>query len=459
MSKRSQTVPVKSGQHYTVHIAGLGSSAEGVARYQDFTVFIPGALPGEEVEVKITEVKKNYAKGVLIKVITPAAMRVAPRCAIYENCGGCQLQHAAYEAQLVLKRQIVVDAVTRIAKMPDVEIDPTIGDPVGWYYRNKMQFPVGATDGRLKIGCYAKGTHNIIDTEHCYIQHELNNTIVNEVRKILRELHIPAYDEMTGTGVVRHVLGRVGSATKEVMVVLVTATEILPQKEQIVSALQGAIPNLVSIIQNVNGKKTNVILGNKMKTLWGKDTIDDCIGEFRFKISARSFFQVNTKQAHTLYAKAVEYAGLTGAETVIDAYCGTGTVTLFLAKAAAKVYGIEIVEQAIADAKDNARYNKVDNVEFIAADAVKIMPQLYKEGIRPQVVVVDPPRAGCDTKVLETFVAMNPERIIYISCNPASLARDLGILAEHNYVAKKIQPVDMFPQTFHVECVALIERK
>lgn len=455
----SKIPPVQMGQKYTVPVVGLGSSGEGVAKYNEFTIFIPNALPAEQVEVKITQVKKNYAKGVLTNIITPSAMRTQPRCDLYESCGGCQLQHASYQSQLELKRQIVVDAVTRIAKIPDVTIYPAIGDAEGWYYRNKMQFPVGVSKGNLAIGCYAQGSHNIIDTQHCYIQHELNNVIVNKVRAILTKLHISAYDETTGSGIVRHILGRVGTATGEVMVVLVTATKELPQQARIIEELRAAIPNLVSVVHNINSKKTNVILGNITMTLWGKDTIDDCIGDFRFKISARSFFQVNTKQAHTLYSKAVEYAGLTGNETVIDAYCGTGTVTLFLAQAAAKVYGIEIVEPAIADAKDNARHNQVNNVEFIAADAVDIMPKLYKQGVRPQVVVVDPPRAGCDPKVLETFVAMNPERIVYISCNPASLARDLGLLAEHGYVTAKIQPVDMFPQTFHVECVALIERK
>jgi 23S rRNA (uracil1939-C5)-methyltransferase len=322
-----------------------------------------------------------------------------------------------------------------------------------------MQFPIGNASGEVVVGCFAQGTHDIINTDSCLIQHDFNNRIARTVREIIADLGVSTYDEHSSTGVMRHVLGRVGTATGEVMVVLVTNGRELPQQPEIISRLRQSIPKLTSIVQNVNTKRTNVILGNETKVLWGSETITDRLGEFDFNISARSFFQVNTKQAETLYAKAVEYAQLSGRETVIDAYCGTGTISLFLAKQAGKVYGIEVIDAAIRDAQRNATDNKVANVEFIVGDAVKVMPELYQAGIKPQVIVVDPPRAGCELKVLQTFAQMQPERIVYVSCNPSSLARDLAALGEMGYVTREVQPADMFPQTFHVECVALIERK
>ncbi|WP_312419285.1 23S rRNA (uracil(1939)-C(5))-methyltransferase RlmD [Anaerospora hongkongensis] len=456
---KKQIAPVTAGSRYTVEIIGLGHSGEGVGRFQDFTIFVPQALPGEVVEVQVSEVKKNYAKAKLTGVKQASAERVEPLCSVYQNCGGCQLQHLSYAGQLNAKRQQVVDAVTRIGKLADVVVHPTMGAANPWYYRNKMQFPVGKAGGKVAVGCYSQGTHAIINTENCCIQHAVNNTIADQVRRIVTEFNIPTYDERTGEGVIRHVMGRVGTATGEVMVALVTAVDKLPSQEKVIAALRQAIPGLASIVQNVNPKRGNIIMGETTRTIWGKDTITDKLGDLTFHISARSFFQVNTEQTVLLYGKAVEYAGLTGQETVIDAYCGTGTITLFLAGQAAKVYGIEIVKPAIADAWQNAQTNTIENVEFIAGDAVEVMPELYRNGVRPEVIVVDPPRAGCEPKVLETFVKMKPERIVYVSCNPASLARDLAILAEQGYQTVEIQPVDMFPHTHHVECVAKLIRK
>lgn len=452
-------IPVIKGKKYNVEIVSMGHSGEGVGKYQDFTVFVPYALIGEMVEVQITEVKKNYAKGRLCQVIKASPNRTKPQCDIYYKCGGCQLQHLDYEGQLQVKRQQVVDAVQRIGKQNDVVIHPTLGANHPWHYRNKMQFPIGRNGNDVIIGCYAQGTHAIVNTENCVIQHEANNLVANAVRGVIRRLNITTYDEKTRQGVLRHVIGRVGIASGEIMVVLVTSTEILPKQEKVVEELRRNIPGVVSIIQNINPNHTNVIMGNRTLKLWGKTTIVDKMGEFSFNISARSFFQVNTKQAEVLYNKAVEYANLTGKETVIDAYCGTGTISLFLAKKAKKVYGIEIVEPAVKDAIKNAENNKVKNAEFIIGDAVEVMPNLYEKGIRPDVIVVDPPRAGCEKQVLESFANMKPTRIVYVSCNPASLARDIAILAELGYTAKEIQPVDMFGATSHVEAVALIEKK
>jgi 23S rRNA (uracil1939-C5)-methyltransferase len=457
--KQVANLPVAKGQAYAINITGLGHSGEGVGRYQDFTVFVPGALPGETVTAEITTVKKTYAVGRLTGVDTPSPHRIMPECGIYSQCGGCQLQHLSYEEQLQVKRQQVADAVTRIGKLPEVVIHSTLGAADPWYYRNKMQFPVGSKQGKVVIGCFSQGSHDIVDTDHCLIQHQSNNAIVQAVRAIIAELGIEPYNEQTGQGVIRHILGRVGTATGEIMVVLVTATDRLPKREALIERLRANIAGLVSIVQNINPKRTNIIMGDKTVTLWGRDTITDKLGEFSFNISARSFFQVNTLQAEVLYNQAVHYAGLTGSETVIDAYCGTGTITLFLARHAAKVYGIEIVEPAIRDARQNALNNQVDNAEFIVGDAVEVMPRLYKQGIRPDVIVVDPPRAGCEQKVLETFARMEPQRIVYVSCNPASLARDLAVLDGLGYVTREIQPVDMFPMTFHVECCVLLQRK
>ncbi|MBQ6712534.1 MAG: 23S rRNA (uracil(1939)-C(5))-methyltransferase RlmD [Selenomonadales bacterium] len=449
--------PVTLHQQYEIAIRSLGHSGEGVGSKDDFTVFVPGALVGEVVLAKITLVKKNYAVGSLVRVIAPSEERVEPICPIYETCGGCQLQHLSYDGQLIAKRQQVVDALQRIGKQTALTVHPTLGASSPWLYRNKMQFPVGEKKGRTIIGCYAKGSHDIIATENCHIQMDANNHIVQAASKILTEMKIPAYREKDDRGVVRHIIGRVG-AGGQAMAVIVTKTKTLPKAEEFVARLRGEVPALVSIMHNINPKRTNVILGQETHCLWGQKTIQDGIGKLMFDISAQSFFQVHTAQADVLYQKALAYADLNGNETVIDAYCGTGTISLFLAQKAKKVYGIEIVAPAIRDAKKNAETNRITNAEFLVGDAVEVMPRLYEQGVRADVVVVDPPRSGCDPIVLETFARMNPERIVYVSCNPASLARDIAVLNELGYRAEEVQPVDMFPQTSHVESVALLRR-
>jgi 23S rRNA (uracil1939-C5)-methyltransferase len=451
--------PVAAGKEYVMEITGLGHGGEGVGHYQDFTVFVPYAIPGEQVKVKILELKKNYARGELLTVLTPSGHRVGPLCPIYRECGGCQLQHMSYAEQLNWKRQVVIDALKRIGKLDDVAVLATKGVDNPWYYRNKMQFPIGMKNGEIIAGCFARGSHDIIDTGHCYIQHALNNEISRQAKEVIRLLDIPVYDEITGTGLIRHILGRVGAKTGEAMIVLVTNGRDIPRRRELVTLLRERIPAMVSIVQNINTRKSNIILGDETRTLWGQDTITDYIGPFKFKISARSFFQVNTAQAEILYSQALQYAALTGRETVIDAYCGTGTITLWLAQKARHIYGIEVIPEAIENAKENARINNVANAEFLVGDAVELMPRMYDQGIRPDVIVVDPPRAGCAPEVLDTFVKMQPQRIVYVSCNPSSLARDLAYLREYGYVTREVTPVDMFPQTSHVECVVLIERK
>lgn len=452
-----QKVPVEKGQTYEIPIFSLGTSGEGVGRYHDFTVFIPNALPGETIRAAIDDVKKSYARAHVVEILKQSRDRVAPVCPIYAACGGCQLMHLEYMAQLRAKRQQVIDAITRIGKQTDVFVAPTLGAPTPWNYRNKMQFPIGREKGHTVIGCFAQGSHQIIDTTDCRIQKQGNNEIMSAVRDIVEKLHISAYNEDRHTGVLRHVMGRVGLDGD--MVVLVTATEKLPHERELVKLLRQKLPRVISIQQNIQTYHNNVILGRETKLLWGRSTIKDRIGRLQFHISPRSFFQVNTAQAEVLYGKALEFADLTGEETVIDAYCGTGTITLFLAQKAREVYGVEIVKPAIQDAKKNARDNGIKNATFLVGDATDVMPRLYHQGIRADVVVVDPPRAGCTPVVLQTFADMHPDRIVYVSCNPASLARDLKILDELGYHAEKVQPVDMFPMTSHVESVALLKRK
>ena len=452
-----QTAPVRRGGVYEICIDRLGTSGEGVGRYENFTVFVPNALPGELVTVRIEEVKTSYARGRLTEILQQSNDRITPLCGLYEECGGCQLQHLSYAAQLHAKRQQVIDALSHIGKLPHVLVRETLAAQSPWNYRNKMQFPVGFAKGKIVVGCFAQGSHTIIDTENCHIQREPNNALANAVRAIVAQLRIPVYNEDTHKGILRHIVGRVGQ-NGDLMAVIVTATKQLPRAKEFVRLLREHLPNLVSVHQNIQTYRNNVIMGRDTVLLWGKPTILDGLGRLHFHISPRSFFQVNTQQAERLYEQALAYADLHGTETVIDAYCGTGTITLFLAQRARKVYGIEIVQPAILDARKNARDNHVKNAEFIVGDATKVMPALYKQGIRPDVVVVDPPRAGCTPTVLQTFADMKPQRIIYISCNPATLARDLAILKEHGYHAQEVQPVDLFPHTSHVETITLLSR-
>ena len=446
-------------QTVEVVVTGLGSTGEGVGKINGFTVFAHGGLPGETVKVKLESVKKTYAMGRVVDILKTSADRCEPVCPIYEECGGCQLQHLRYDAQLKIKTQQVKDALTRIGHLKHVEVLPTLRATEPTFYRNKMQFPVATAEGQLEIGCFAAATHRVVNVDNCFIQKEKNNKIIGVVREWMQKYHIPAYNEDKGTGIVRHVMGRVGVHTGDVMVVLVTATYDIPHVKELTKMLRENIPGLKSFIQNINKRHTNVIMGLKDRVIYGKSTIRDTLGTLKFNISAQSFFQVNSEQAEKLYNKAVEFAGLTGKEIVFDVYCGTGTISLFLAKHAKAVYGIEIVPPAITDARRNAEDNHCDNATFLLGDAAQKLPELLEQGIKPDVVLLDPPRAGCEERVLSSIVHVKPKRIVYVSCNPSTLARDLAYLSSHGYNVPIVQPVDMFPQTAHVECVALIERK
>jgi 23S rRNA (uracil1939-C5)-methyltransferase len=450
--------PFHKGQEITVTIDNLDSEGRGIGRCDGWAVFVPEALPGEQVQARVDLVKKNFLTAQCLHIENPAQDRVAPVCPVYRQCGGCQLQHLSYEGELKRKTQQVKDALTRIGHLDDVKVLPTLANVQPLHYRNKMQIPVAAGKGGLHIGCFAKGTHRVIDVEDCYIQREENNHIASVVRQWMMKYRIPAYDEDRRTGIVRHIMGRVGVHTGEIMVCLITAQERVPHRKELVQMLRAAIPGLTSVVQNVNKRSTNVILGEKTYLLYGKETIQDTIGNLKFNISAQSFFQVNSGQVEVLYNKALEFADLQGTETVVDLYCGTGTITLFLAQKARLAVGIEIVPSAIRDAKKNARANHLDNAEFLLGDAAVEMPRLVKDGLRPDVVIVDPPRAGCEPRVLDAIARVRPEKVVYVSCNPATLARDLAYLKERNFAIAKVQPVDMFSRTHHVETVALLTR-
>ncbi len=456
MSKEFKTAsPVVKNGEYIADIIGIGHEGEGVGRVDGFTLFIQGALPGEKVRAKVLKLKKQFGYAKLLEVLVPSADRVEPPCAVYKQCGGCQLQHLSYEGQLVWKRQSVVDSLERIGKlnMDGITVHPTLGMSDPWNYRNKAQVPLGNSEGGLVAGFYATGSHRIIDMKECLIQHDDTNAIVQEVRRIAGRLGVTAYDEERGLGLLRHVMVRVGFSIREIMVVLVVNGDKLPHERELIEGIVAVVPGVASICMNVNREKTNVIFGRKTKVLWGAEVIYDSIGDVRFAISAGSFYQVNPVQTEVLYGKALAYAELTGEETVIDAYCGIGTISLFLAQQAKQVYGVEIVPEAIEDARKNAELNGISNVEFVVGAAEEVMPRWQEQGVRGDVVVVDPPRKGCDQALLDAIIAMQPERVVYVSCNPATLARDLRVLEDGGYRTVEVQPVDMFPHTTHIESV------
>ena len=454
---------VEKNKEYIFDIISQGYEGEGIAKIDNkYPIFIEGALKGEKVKVRIVKVNKNFAYGKLMEVLEASEERVNPPCAIYKRCGGCKLQHASYKAQLDFKWDRVKDCVSKIGKLDPSIVKYPLGMEEPWRYRNKVQLPIGLINGEVKIGFFAPRSHDIIDMESCLIQDEIGDKVVKLTREWIEKFNIRPYNvdgEYDEKGIVRHIMIRRGFTTNEVMVVLVTNGEKLPHKEEFVDLMVKNIPGIKSIIQNINSKKTNVILGLESKTLWGEDTISDYIGDFRFNISPLSFFQVNPIQTEVLYGKALEYANLTGNEEVFDAYCGTGTITLFLSQKAKKVYGVEIIPQAIDNAWINAKENKVENVEFFVGESEVVIPDLINKGVKADVVVVDPPRKGCDKKLLDAITNIDAKKIVYVSCDPSTLGRDLQVLEENGYKTLEVQPVDMFPNTAHIENVALLIKK
>ena len=449
---------------YRVTITGTTSDGDGVCRIGQMAVFVPGACEGDEAEIQITKIKPRYAFARLMRILMPSAHRQKPPCAVYERCGGCQLLHINYEKQLELKKQFVSDALTRLGHLDlsEVSFYDTIGMEPPLRYRNKMVFPVGRkADGRMTGGFYAAKSHHIIALSDCLLGDSYASGCLSVLLAYMKENDVPPYDETLHTGLVRRLFIRTALHSREAMAVISTNSRSLPHEERLIRALC-SVPSsgwmLKSIILNINTGKNNLVLGQENRTLYGADSICDTLCGLTFDISPNSFYQVNPVQTEKLYEAAVRFAGLTGSETVLDLYCGIGTISLCAAKKAARVIGVEIVPQAISDAKENAVRNGIINAEFYTGDAEEISQKLLDEGLSPDVVFLDPPRKGSDRQTLDAILAMSPERIVYVSCNPATLARDLQTLTSGGYALRAVQPVDMFPHTKHVECVVLMSR-
>lgn len=471
----------------TVKIEDIGTEGEGIGKLEGFTLFVKDAVMGDVVEARLVKVKKNYAYARLEKVLTPSPLRVEPVCPYHKQCGGCQIQAMSYEAQLQFKENKVKNNLVRIGGFDQLFIEsvmePVVGMEQPWHYRNKAQFPVGTDkDGRIITGFYAGRTHSIIANTDCALGVEENEPILQKVLAYMQNEKVSAYDETTGQGLVRHILIRKGFTSGEIMVCLVINGKSLPKEDRLVSTLR-EIPGMTSIWLNYNTKNTNVIMGTEGRVLWGQNTITDVIHRrsieeinsgkdclrydskenapqgITFAISPLSFYQVNPIQTEKLYSLALEYAGLTGEETVWDLYCGIGTISLFMAQCAKEVHGVEIVPQAIEDARKNAERNHIENATFYVGKAEEVLPRLYEEEhIFADVICVDPPRKGCDEACLNTIIKMAPKRIVYVSCDSATLARDLKYLCENGYEIRKVRAVDQFGQTVHTETVCLLSK-
>lgn len=448
--------PVSVGDKLDLNIIDLTNQGLGVGKVEGFTIFVEGGLPGDELIAEIKKTKKNFAEAKAVEIKNPSSKRQISECKYYKNCGGCQLHELDYRAQLDIKTNMVKDAIERIGKLEDVKINPTIGMETPFRYRNKGMFKVGEKEGNISIGYFKNKSHEVVDIEECIIQDEVVDKVLKIVKEYMEKYNVQAYNKKTNKGTIRDIVTR-KAKDGSTMVIIVTTSEKLPYKDELIKSLK-TVKEVVSIYQNINKKKTPVVLGNKNIKLYGEEKIVDYIDKFKFYISPNSFFQVNPIQTEVLYKKALEYLDLSGEETVFDLYCGIGTISLFISEKAKSVYGVEIVSDAIKDAKENAKLNNAKNIEFIEGKSEEIAPKLLKEGIKADKIVVDPPRKGCDEKLLETIVKIRPETVVYVSCNPSTLARDLKYLNENGYKVMEVQPVDMFPWTVHVECVVLMSR-
>ncbi|RSK53654.1 23S rRNA (uracil(1939)-C(5))-methyltransferase RlmD [Bacillus canaveralius] len=458
--KNEQTVKIKLNQTFPLTIKRLGINGEGVGYFKKQVVFVPGALPGEEVVVEATKVHPKFAEARIKKIRKKSEYRVKPVCPIYEQCGGCQLQHLHYDQQLKGKRDIVVQSLERHTKLKVHELDirETIGMDDPWNYRNKSQFQVGERDGKVLAGLYGLNSHKLINIQQCAVQHPQTNNATEIVKGVLQDLKIPIYNERTRKGVVRTIVARVGVQTAELQIVLITATAEIPKKDLVIQEILKRLPDVKSIVQNINGEKTSVIFGNKTETLAGKDFIQETLGELSFELSARTFFQLNPEQTVVLYNEVKKAAALTGKEKIVDAYCGVGTIGLWLADGAAEIRGMDVVPESIEDAKKNAKRHGVNQATYVTGKAEDLLTKWLKEGWKPDIIVVDPPRTGCDRQFLQTVLKIKPKKLIYVSCNPSTLAKDIDFLGRE-YKVEYIQPVDMFPQTAHVECISQLVLK
>lgn len=435
-----------------VDIQSIGNYGEGVGKKNGFTIFVEGALPGETVKVQLFQKKKSYAKGKIETLVTPSKHRVLPICPLFEKCGGCQLLHLDYQEQLKVKQQKVQDALERIGKIKGIEVLPCTPSPSALSYRNKIQLPIKKVDGRLMIGLYAKGSHDLIEVDNCFIHSEIGQKVYTTVKNLIELSSIEPYDEQTGKGELRHLLIKSSTHFGQVLVILVSNLPPSKQLKEIANQILLNCPEVKGVIHNLNTSRGNKILGSSYEVLAGSSFIEEKLGDLKFNISAASFFQVNSKQAEVLYKTAIEKAHLSGNETVLDAYCGVGTLSLFFATKVKKVIGIECVPEAIENAKQNARLNAIENTTFFCDHAENYIKKIKEVDL----VLINPPRTGCEYSFLENIKKLAPKKLIYISCDPATLARDLSILVPSLYEIECVQPFDMFPQTTHVETLVTL---
>ena len=451
-------IPVHKNEEYSAMVTDLTYEGNGLVKIDDFPVFVRNALPGEQITVRITKVASHFAWGRVMNWQTKSADRVDVKDKKYIQTGIAPLGHLKYTAQLKFKQHQIQELLVK-AHLDNIEVLPTLGMEKPYHYRNKAQVPVKMVRGQLETGFYKRGSHTLVPIEDFYIQDPVIDQAIVVVRDLLRKYHVTPYNEQNGQGVIRTVMVRRGYYSHEVMVVLVTNTKRVPMKQQIVDGIVAGVPEVKSIVQNINDRRTNRLLGDQDVTLWGADEIHDQLLGIDFAISPLSFYQVNPQQTERLYQAAIDNAGLDGSQTVIDAYCGIGTISLAVAKHAKQVYGVEIVPAAIADAKKNAQNNGITNAEFVVGKAEEQFAEWQAEGLKPDVVIVDPPRKGLAESLIEATGKMAPKKVIYVSCNPATLVRDIQRFAEQGYhVTKPIQPVDQFPQTTHVESITVLSR-
>lgn len=449
---------LKKNDRINLKIESCSSNGSGVGRHNGMAIFVPATAVGDEITAHILKVKKTYAFAKVESVITPSADRIEPECPVYLKCGGCVFSHMSYDAEKKIKADHVAECFKRIGGV-NPEFEPIIDGDSDCRYRNKAQYPVAAENGEIKTGFYSPHSHRVVHCPDCLLQPEEFEGILEVFSEYAKKFGVSVYDETKHSGLLRHVYIRKGSASGEIMVCAVINGKALPAEDKLVEMLLEKEPQIKSIIVNSNTKDTNVILGDRCRTLWGSDTITDNLCGLKFRISPLSFYQVNRNQAEKLYNKAAEYANLTGTETVFDLYCGAGTIGLSMAHRAKEIIGVEIVPEAIEDAKVNAELNGITNARFICGDAAEAAEILKNEGIRPEVIILDPPRKGCSPEMLKTAAEMSPDRIVYVSCDPATLARDCGIFADLGYTATKATPVDMFPRTGHVETVVQLSQR
>ena len=449
-------IPVEKNKEYEVEIIDNGYEGEGIAKIDDFTIFINGAIKGEICKILIVKINKSFAFGKLIEVLKPSENRTIPDCSTYKRCGGCNLRHIKYEETLKIKKEMIQNLVNKSLNKK-IDVNNVIGMENPYYYRNKLQYPVGKNKHGIPVmGVFASRTHEIIPVENCLIQNKKAQEVANAIFKFIKENNISIYDEKTMNGEIRHIVVKIGVKTNEIMCILVSNTNSFDMEKELVEDITSNFPNVKTIIKNINNKNTNVILGDKNVVLYGDGFIHDKLGDFTFKISAKSFYQTNPTQTEVLYNKAIQFAKLDKDDILCDLYCGIGTIGIFASGKVKKVYGIEIVGEAVEAAKENAKLNGVKNIEFIAGDVEKAFKELIeKHNVQPTAIIVDPPRRGLDATTINKMLELEVKKLVYVSCNPATMVRDIKIL-EEKYKVKEIQPVDMFPYTSHIECVALL---